>query len=470
VALLSFHADPIALASTRLLGVVRGSTVDIVRFDVARGEIVKSQMTWIVIHGWNSSRTEPNITDLASAITFIRPTDQVLTLDWSSIADSGLFACDAAAGIVPVASWAATVLSSYGFATANLNLIGHSFGAYVADETARRLPSKVNSLVALDPAANVCPGTFNPVANGEIDFARHAAWSWAFHASSAGNEYVPVRAHEAFIVDSGLSIADAHSRVVLLFAYMISHQLDPLSRLFGLQALLDDRYGPWALDVYSSYFWLDDAVRGYEAIIVDPDGVHPTRVWYFPNGPSLSVSLDVRTIHTPYVVVRCSATDAGHGENGISGLTIDGWRFSQDTAMGGNAATGVAKAWLRPGTNSLYVVAADNGVQKAYSTNVVTAIYAPSAVTYPWSQIARSGRTGHVDVAVSGPPNATIKIESSADLIHWQQAATGRLLPTVTYRNSGGLTFGEYFGTTTLTFPTQAPDGTRSGFYRATYR
>src|SRR6185295_15985755 len=121
--------------------------------------------------------------------------------------------------IVPAAQWAASALTRYGFSGTNLNLVGHSFGSYVADEIAQRIPGGVNALVTLDPAADV-PGGYDPTANDEVDFARDSFFSWSFHSSSLGNEYTPATADESFIVNSGASASDAHANVVFLFAYM----------------------------------------------------------------------------------------------------------------------------------------------------------------------------------------------------------------------------------------------------------
>ena len=82
----------------------------------------------------------------------------MLTLYWSQATDTSLLnPFDPENTIVPVAQWAAKALTQYGFQGANLNLVGHSFGSYVADEIAQRIPGGVHTIVTLDPAANV-PG------------------------------------------------------------------------------------------------------------------------------------------------------------------------------------------------------------------------------------------------------------------------------------------------------------------------
>src|SRR4051794_31066943 len=90
-----------------------------------------SRPTWLIIHGWDSSPAE--FADLVSAIHAQRPTDQILTLDWHTAADTGeLNPFDAEKRVPLVATWAATALTGAGFSGTNLNEIGHSFGSYVA--------------------------------------------------------------------------------------------------------------------------------------------------------------------------------------------------------------------------------------------------------------------------------------------------------------------------------------------------
>jgi hypothetical protein len=57
----------------------------------------------------------PNINAATKALFGTRPDDQVLTLDWSPVADTGpLGALEAESSIVPVAEWAASALTQYG--------------------------------------------------------------------------------------------------------------------------------------------------------------------------------------------------------------------------------------------------------------------------------------------------------------------------------------------------------------------
>ena len=280
--------------STGLAGTIRrpGDTtdfpVDLLRFSTNPVSISSNQRTWIVVHGWNSSRSSENIAAVAQSLFQTRPGDQVLTLDWSAAADtfSPFLAEDS---IVPVAQWAAAALNGYGFAGTNLNLVGHSFGSYVADEIAQRIPGGVNTIVTLDPAVDVFGG-YDPDANDEVNFARDSLFSWSFHSSSLGSAYTPTTADEAFLVDSSADAIAAHSNVVLLFAYMLLHPEDVVSQYFLITLLLSGTTGPWVPDQYESSFPGDAPIRGYEAVIGTTDnGLRPSGLSYTPL-PLLSIA------------------------------------------------------------------------------------------------------------------------------------------------------------------------------------
>ena len=370
--------------------------VDLIRMDKPGQPIDSLKTTWVVIHGWNSSPSKDSIKELVSALIQSRPMDQVLTLDWSSIANSGFGLTapgEAASGIVSVGFWASETLKQAGFSGRQLNIIGHSFGSYVGDELAKFFPGKVNSIVALDPAANVVSQVFDPVSNDEVNFIRDSEWSWAFHSSSLGNEYTPARANEAFVFDSGLVAWEAHSAPIYLFAYMITHPYELVSKLFSLDSLLDMVYGPWALDQYVSYFGgvlppftSDDPVLGYEAVITGYYGGVPIQVNYITNAPILRISSPSANgvVNQSPILINGSATDAGRGSNGIASVFVNGRRASGDTATAGNQCYWSAMTPLKLGTNQIYVVATDGSTPNLGSTtNILTLTYSPEAITLP---------------------------------------------------------------------------------------
>jgi pimeloyl-ACP methyl ester carboxylesterase len=280
------------VVSPGLAGTIRrpGDTadylVDILGFGANPSAIKTNQGTWIVIHGWNSSRTNGNIFAVASALSETRPGDQVLTLDWRAAADV-LLPFAAEDSILPVAELAASALVRFGFSGTNLNLVGHSFGSYVSDEIAQRIPGGVNTIITLDPAADVLGG-YDSDAIGVVDFAVHSLFSWSFHSSSvAGNEYTPTTSDESFVVESGADPITAHGNVVFLFAYILMHSTDIVSQFFLIADLLQGKSGPWLPDQYSS---LDGTTPGYEARITTSDEGKVPQSLEFVKFPSLSLA------------------------------------------------------------------------------------------------------------------------------------------------------------------------------------
>ena len=236
--------SPGIAGTARVNGVATDYLVDIVRIN--QKAIDPSQRTWIVIHGRNSSRTTENIADVAASIAETRSNDQVLTLDWSGAASyfgwAGFGGEDA---IQNVGTWAAAALQDKGFVGTNLNLVGHSWGSYVADELAERIPGGVDTITALDAAENV-PGGYSPETPGEIDFSRDSLFSWAFHSDGiAGSNVTPPTSDEAFIVTNS-----NHGNVVFLLAYMLLHPTDVVGQYFLLNYLLLAQQGPWALPAH----------------------------------------------------------------------------------------------------------------------------------------------------------------------------------------------------------------------------
>ncbi|MBI3879675.1 MAG: DVUA0089 family protein, partial [Verrucomicrobia bacterium] len=313
--------------------------VDFLRFGAVPPPINPNLRTWIVIHGWRSSRTNSNINELANDLFQTRPGDQILTLDWSSAANTDLAnAFDAANSIIPVAQWAANVLTNYGFAGTNINLIGHSFGSYVADEIAQRMPGGVNTIVSLDPAANTAPTAYDPVSNNEVNFARDSQFSWSFHASSLGNEYTPATADAAFIVESGTDSLTAHGNVVFLFAYLLSNPNDVVGRFFLLTYLLNATPGPWLPNQFVSSFLLDDPVQGYEAVIETANaGLTPQSIVFVDNAAPLLAVISItnsQTVTTNLLTVSGTATDSTRGNNGVASVFVNGIRANNDTAGG----------------------------------------------------------------------------------------------------------------------------------------
>ena len=242
--------------------------------------------TWIVSHGRGSSPTDDYIHQLGEAVAGQFRDDQVLMIDWSNAAaDLVTVGEDRIEG---VAAWAAGVLSDRGFLGTTLNLIGHSWGAYVAAELAEEFVGGVSTIVGLDPARNGV-GSWNPNDPNEIHFARDSELSWAFYSEEPedlvvpiipgrnfGNESTPTTADEAFVVKDS-----SHEGVVQLFTYMLKNPSGGVSQLFQLDRLLRHERGPWVQDQYN-FLGEPDAGEGYEAVIeAASGGTSPEQVTYF---------------------------------------------------------------------------------------------------------------------------------------------------------------------------------------------
>jgi pimeloyl-ACP methyl ester carboxylesterase len=199
-------------------------TIYLKRVDLIRHEslaISPQQPTWIVIHGWNHNTATATIRRLAHAIAQWSQT-QVLTLDWSTLVDVPLHQLGTRADAIPlVAAWVSQQLLQLGFAPQHLNLVGHSVGCYIAAEIAAQMPSCINQLIALDPAANLPNFKFSPV-----NFRRNTRFSWAFYGSLAGSAKQAATADAAFSIDFGYhkpAIFKNHARVVKLFTALLHH-------------------------------------------------------------------------------------------------------------------------------------------------------------------------------------------------------------------------------------------------------
>lgn len=204
--------------------------------------------TWIIVHGHRNSPDTPTISALEEAIAGLGY--QVLVLDWSSPANNSEIRPDLSARwIHEVANFAVDALRDiWGIASSNINLIGHSLGAYVSSEIGS-LFEGVNTIFALDPAASSTLGgydingleqgfqeisEFNDVSN----FAR-AFWGSGNPITGGeglGSERYAHSADESFRIDftSSDNAIDNHGNIVKLFTYMIGDSTNAISSLFHL--------------------------------------------------------------------------------------------------------------------------------------------------------------------------------------------------------------------------------------------
>jgi len=222
--------------------------------------IESGRNTWVVIHGYKGQPWTGEFPALAKALD--AADDQVLTLDWSSIAHDkygGTFSIpgDSAKWIPTVADWASQKLKDlgfdYGISQNKLNLVGFSLGAYVAAEIASRMPGGVNKIVALDPATTGGIGDYGNKARS-IKFSDNSQFSWGFYGSAAGDPARTATADESWSVGFGKIRPDQnHGHVVNLFASMVDQartNSNPVSTYFGINKMGLDIHKPLAVDQY----------------------------------------------------------------------------------------------------------------------------------------------------------------------------------------------------------------------------
>lgn len=323
----------VLVVSPGLAGTVRrvGNTTDYpVDILPLNGKAIDpSKRTWLVTHGWTSSRSEPNIKAAASNLAGRYPGDQILTLDWSAAAARvDVFDGSAEDAIKNVGIFAAEALVSHGFTGSMLNLVGHSWGTYVSDELAERIPGGVNSIVAIDPGEDhpTQLNSYNPHSNGEVNFAAHSAFSWAFYSAyleyvlgNAGDEETPVTAHESVVVQG-----TTHNDIVFMFAAFLANPVSPFAAYFDLDRLLNQSYGPWQLN-QRDYTGSPVTGGGYEAVLsLAADRQTATNIAFAATPPSLKIASSVSALtisNNETTPLLGKGTDFGAVQAGSNGAT-----------------------------------------------------------------------------------------------------------------------------------------------------
>ncbi len=156
---------------------------------------------WVVVHGRVNSEDSSQIVDLTRNLKNLGV--QVVTLDWAGGAKDNLspIGLEGQKWIEQVGTWAADQLKAAGFGGQNINVIGHSWGAYVSYEIGRHTSGGVKALVALDPAADTVilgGGAYHGFNDPNFKFSDVAANSYAFHSSDFGNAFLAKTAEYSF--------------------------------------------------------------------------------------------------------------------------------------------------------------------------------------------------------------------------------------------------------------------------------
>jgi len=255
------------------------------RTDINTPRIAQGVPTWVVIGGRNSKPAVPGpLTRLATALSNLSPVlkPQVLVADWEDAAHDNNVATTlpelngspllsnlgGKRWIKGVGDRVAQALQSAGVVGANLNLVGHSWGCYVAQQTAHdyyaAVPSdRINGLVALDPALVGADGTddyqdhlaaswlhvtaLGGLATPADYFSRVARNSWAFYCSNLGNYPNALTAGASFVVLNS----------------NVPFHLQPTVSLFS------NGIGPVVAYVNAEYGKKDPAARRAHSMVVD---------------------------------------------------------------------------------------------------------------------------------------------------------------------------------------------------------
>jgi hypothetical protein len=273
--------------------------------------------TWLMIPGLDETPADMN--SVGHAIAAADKGVQVLVLNWSDLADKTVdvkviiidyqapnpFPVEDA--VPAVGAWAEGAMAGAGFDLADLNIVGHSYGAYVGEEMAMDAPHGINAIVALDPGQDFNqPGVFSafksnleqqlptlgvgtsaaqayttaegkagtPFFVNTLNFQTDTQHSWAFYADdSFGDAAEAATAAEAFsvfepsfsngsLIDVPLVTSfpdfnnqvEANDNTVKMFANLINDSVKGKNAtdLFTLNNLLDGASQPWKADQISA--------------------------------------------------------------------------------------------------------------------------------------------------------------------------------------------------------------------------
>lgn len=295
----TYTIAPTRVTGTALLSKDSQKQINISLSSYENNLIVADKETWIVAHGRNDSSS--SFLGLAGSIQDARPNAQVLLIDWSEGAKSVLL--EGANWTVQVGEWAVRVLEEIGISMQSVNLVGHSWGTYVAAFLAkasiRRADGNVNVFVALDPAtapSEVLQQQWSQEKGlGTLDFGTMSNYSIAFRSSALGSKRLSKTADDAIEVGiPGVNPVTDHAQIVEIFRHLIQSGASiPFRGVFSLNNLLQRmRFRPWERNELQ--------VAGSEAyfeakMYIDVDKYTPTNLTYTAKKqPKLSRISDAR--------------------------------------------------------------------------------------------------------------------------------------------------------------------------------
>ena len=227
------------------------STIHLYSASGSPASVDPNKPVWLLFHGLNMSKD--NMTSMASGLQAAHPADQVLIVDWSTLAKSS--GSSARRNAQSTADWTANVLRAAGVRASRVNLIGFSMGGEVIADLASELHTRhamVNRIIALDSAGS----------NG-ISYADESSYSIAFTAADGNASSRANATADDTILLTGLPADDMqkHSAVFGLFNTLVlresgieSATTDRVSSVFSTSNLLSGNLPAWKKDAFDGTY------------------------------------------------------------------------------------------------------------------------------------------------------------------------------------------------------------------------
>jgi len=243
------------LEARRMLSGIDTSSVALVPAYHRRTTLNRHRAIWIIAHGDDMNAAE--MLPIAQAVQAQLPANQwqVVVVDWSVLASSGLNAAKAG---MAVGDRLTQMIQAAHVPASRINLMGYSMGGTVIGRIAQNLKTsatQVNRIVGIDPAV----GRIQPA-----EYAQDSAYSIVFAAHDAiVKDYGSASADQAVLLsglDSDTDIekhGDAFAIVTTMWlrdAGVIDKGNDGVSGLFSINQILNGPEPAWKPDQYDGVY------------------------------------------------------------------------------------------------------------------------------------------------------------------------------------------------------------------------
>jgi pimeloyl-ACP methyl ester carboxylesterase len=215
---------------------------------------------WIIVHGLHSSSADSGIQSLALAVAATQPRDQVLLLDWATIANApdnvtAMTDAYAAADAIAAKLLAAKIHGSH------VNLMGFSMGGAIIDRLAKDL-SSVNRIVAIDPSAPPVQITDsrNHLIGVQTTYAAESKYAIAFYgasyiaASLSADDTVMLTNLPGTQIDQHIETFDVVLRMMRRNASFEVSTSDHISPVFSLRNIMAASLPAWRKNAFAPGF------------------------------------------------------------------------------------------------------------------------------------------------------------------------------------------------------------------------